>query len=211
MQGWIDGLLNWLSGGISSLARYVAGALASLFNVITGMLSSANAAFNWLANMALNFRDALFNTLGAIYWQARYVLGTVIPRALAQAWQAASQFASTLFNNAMNAINSGINWLYNLAVSLVSDLRNFVNSIYRWALDLFTSIINKLEWVYQRVVSLLTDPASLANWLVDAIWHALWRYVYDRRIQFSQYLLRNAVSSTAWIAGLIEEIIAAIL
>lgn len=185
---------------VRNLIAYVHDLFRGAFNRIRDVIT---AQFPWL----VGFFDAFDSVLSNIFLWAHWLVTVRIPAILRQAYDVAYTLARTLFNQAIafaqNVLDTALSYaraLWHAAMVEVVSLRN-------WALHAVADIVANVRWLLNQVVTLLTDPAKLAEWLAGAMLRALGRYVWTNARRLARVAWPLVLPAALASAHLLESII----
>jgi hypothetical protein len=147
----------------------------------------------------------------AVYDALRNLIFVRIPRLLSILESRVVNYAIRIVEEAKRLLTAFIGAVRDFVVGLINAVRNLLNDTIQWARRTFNDIVDKLVRTMRLVFSLLDDPRHLAQWVVGALWSALWHYLRDQSVPWGRLLWRGipkmSLSAEQWLASVIERIL----
>jgi len=181
VEAWLRALISAIPFPFRPAGELVIGGIIRLFqwtNSLLGRVRSnwnpLSAAARWLSQgidklaieAYLTFKHLILDRLPA--W-AQHAINTAL-RWAADRINAARALAQALFDSA-------ITW----ARDRINDVRKFAQDALRWTTEWIAWLRDATVRLIRRVFEDWASPFRLAEWLVGAMWSALWRYAWGQR------------------------------
>src|SRR5205814_10024613 len=123
-----------------------------------------------------------------------------------------------LVNRITQWFNSALQWAARFAVDLVNEAKSIARALFdtamRYAVSWITAIrgwidhlIADVAWLLHQVVTLLTDPARLAEWLAAAMLKAAGRYLLANARPLARIVWPVLLPGAVYRARVLETII----
>lgn len=192
---------------IQNVLNGLRGVWSTVVNIMTLLKRGWIRVVEWVNNWTI---AAYYHGL-AVYNALRNLIFVRIPRLLSILRTDLTNF----FNQALNAAKLLLTGLINEAKRLltlaINALRDFVNRILDWATRQINSLFDWVARLGRLVFSLLDDPRHLAEWVVGALWSALWRYLLKSSVPWGRILWRKLPNMTLTTTQFIEDLIVRII
>lgn len=202
---------SWFSrgwAGLNDLGNAVRDAITNAINQLIGQFVSwvdacwfLVTAFGYTGGGVIAFTVSLFNF-------GRRLFFVVLPAAAASALLQAERYAEWLVGQAVALARQ-------LAIDAINTARQFASEVRQWAQAQMSSIIDYvnrvstlLNTVAHLVLSLLTDPAALADWVAGSIVQAVYRWALGRAELLARWAFNGAVAGALRFVDVAERIIA---
>jgi hypothetical protein len=207
---WVPVIVSWIlagASGLRSLATAVANAITAFWQNLVAMFMAWVKAFGnlmgaagWLWSSFTVFVVSLVN------W-SRYMLLVRIPATLLAAEQYAESVGQAILNEAVDYARNWINYLYNLAYTLKTEVQSYVDTWLNWIRGQISDITTTLVDVARRVYALLTDPRALADWVAGEIIAAVFRWILGNAEALTRWAFARAITGALSGVAIVEQII----
>ena len=209
---------QWIYGFIDHLPGFLKNPLHSVADRVFSILDDGVTFAKWIKSgvaywytYALALASTLV-TLGAeVVTTATWLVKTFIPQRIAAAIDAVKKWVSPIITAALNTAKSLINDLRTFAVAQINKAINLVNTLRDWALGQLNALKDKITKTVDVWFDRLTHPEKMVAWILAPLITALLAYIYGKREQIAQWLLRSSPAFTTWLASTIEKVLVKIL
>ena len=210
-MNWITSLFSKGYRALSDLATDVRNAVGTFWDDVTGLASDARQAESWMLNSVQAWASKEASTLGAMYTAVRRAIEVRVPALISQAVNGITGWVGQLVTDVRHEAAIAVSDLRSWATSAVNAVTAWVDRVIAWADQRLSSLESWLTSHGLWITQLLSDPAILADWLLLAMFRAMFRYVTANAEPIARYAVRNAVPVASRVASDIEQHIADIL
>jgi hypothetical protein len=211
---WGDLINRWLHRGLTTLA----GVLQAVRELLAGLFSTLETTFGrwayafWVLTTSfwhlLNWLIALAEVLP---WFLVWVLVYWVPWFVWTKTQAVIEWARWWVDVVRSEVWQWVQAAKNWAWTQVAWLRDLAWSWVDWLRNWLAETWAQLQWVLKQVHDFLTDPRILADWLIDAVMHAMFRWAEYNADRFTRWFLRMGVRAALTGANFVEGVIARVI
>jgi hypothetical protein len=185
----IEVVWNTVTGFLGKVGRYVTGVRDSVVNWIKSMTAQALS---------------LLTTL-------KWIILVAIPREVSAAVNQVRQWVAQLVNAARVYAAGLVDQIWRRAVLMVEALARDAQALTAWARDQVGQLWGDVSKLKDRVFGFLSDAKRLADWLVDAMAHALARWLLANLTRIAQAFWGQRITIILRGAALIEGILARLI
>jgi hypothetical protein len=207
----MDDILQWIldhtPAFVFGVVRYIVDGIRAIWSRILDFFLAAGRAFGaqiaWIKWWINVFEDLMLS----VYQVASWIIKRLIP-----------DLTTMLVNRITQWFNSALDWAAKFTLQLVNEAksiaRTLIDALTQYAVSWITAIrtwiadlVAKVEWLLHQVVTLLTDPAKLAEWLVAAMLKAAGRYLLANARPLARIIWPMLLPGAVYSARILETII----
>lgn len=211
MDRWIRDLINQVSSGLSKLIDAVAQRISWVYTVFITFFIKVRTAYDRFVSGLQHGLNSLIRLGTETLNTLRWVVFTRIPQVVNSAVSGAINYLLQQIANVHAFLQGVINGLSSWIGEQINRIDAWLNSVINWASQWINSIWDTLTRIRDIVLSLLTDPARLATWLVEAILMEALRWVDRNADKLFSIFRQRAIAYTLRFADRIEDMLARLL
>lgn len=200
VPGFMRPAVNWLVDGIRKITSHI----SARWNVL-GM--AAGVMYGAISGLRTQITTYVLTLANFTHW-----LTTVyVPRKVHESLD----WLQRITNSALAALRQEVAVVRDAIVRWVSQqvgrIDAFIDGVTRWATRQIDELLTTLGQLRRALAHVTSGPRLLAEWLVGEMWGALGRHLYAARDRIAQWLSRESVAFTRFIATTIEDVLVRIL
>lgn len=181
MEAWLNSLLDKIPSPLRGAAKWLLSGVIQVFRWVDGLARRVRVAWNRFTTAAQTLRGGIIYMGTELYTTLRWLVTVRIPRAITDATNRIHSALAALIARVQAevaaALDAAMRWLRGILASLWAAVRD----LRAWVANLVSPWVNRVRDLVARVFDTWATPARLAQWLVGAMWSALWGYV-DRNL-----------------------------
>jgi hypothetical protein len=207
----MNDILNWLYSNVPSFMRP---GLGWLLEGLRRIISWVSSFWNWLGvsvsrwvSRVMYWRDRILNYAASVVNAIVWLRTVFIPRLISETIYMLSNAINAVIHWLLTVINDGlasVRWLVGVWVEFLSGIIATLGEYARYWIERITAWADRLIAALAHV---LHGPDVLAEWLVAALWRRALQFLYTQRDRLAQWLLRESVTATHWLATELESVI----
>lgn len=180
MEAWLLALIAAIPQPFRAAAALVINAIIRLFQWTDGLARRVRGGWNpitaaaqWLSQGLLSLGNDMWTTL-------RWIILIKIPMWANHAMTVAINWASARINELHNWAQSIVDNVFRWTVTQIQGVLSTLDGLRKWASGLLAEARAAINRLLSRVFDTWATPARLAEWIVGAMWTALWRYAWSQ-------------------------------
>lgn len=196
VPGFIRPAVDWLLNGLRRITDYIAWRWEWLGTSVKRWVMVVQS---W----AVAAQRFVVSVVDAVRWLKQ----VLIPRVLAMAKAELSKVFTASIAILHRWITAVVATLRSWAERSLALLSAALSAVRTWAQRQLDRLTGGLADLRKALAVVLGGPDRLAQWLIASIWRALLHYIYANRDRIGQWVTRESVTFTRWLAGAIEDVL----
>lgn len=211
MVGWILGLLGAAGNTIAGVANAATQRILAVFNFVINYFNRVRASVVGVYNTVRALLAAWTAHVISVFTTLKFIVQSFVPKLLAAlsaqitAWvKGLVSTVETLARQLAAAVEARVR-------AIINTVAHDLTALGAWAAQQVHNLLGRITNIENRLFGLLGSADHIANYIVDAMAHALGRWALNNAKAVGRALWRLLLGNLTGVMSIVEDIITSII
>lgn len=204
-------VFNWMLAHVPGFFRpgvvWLIDGLRRLTSYVSSRWNAMGRAFGRVYGSIAGLRAHMGNFVVTVYFLGVYLISVYIPRKVTDVVSKAVAVVMYWVDLARNEAKALYAIVIGWTQARIAEIRVKFSDLIRWATSELSDLRNGLAQLLRALGHVLAGPDALAEWMLGGLLRVAARYALGARDRIFNWVLRDSVVFTQWVARLLEDMI----